>query len=122
MTASASRDGSVSRMTMSRGLSFGGDGPNIEEFEWAEDLPPFHPEGARVSLTGELWIERYLPADSLPQMVVFDQEALLKGAVELPPGRKLIGFGAGPDGEERIYLVRTDEYDLKWLERYRVVR
>jgi hypothetical protein len=54
--------------------------------------------------------------------VVFDEEGQLKGFVELPAQRQLLGFGWGPDGHEVAYLARTDEYDLKWLERYRVVR
>ncbi len=56
----------------------------------------------------------------------FPEGALLAadpmGEVELPPVLRLIGFGAGPSGAGRVYLVRTDEFDLKWLERYTVVR
>ena len=122
MTSVSSGDGSVSRMTMSRGLSFPGEGPRVDDYEWAEVLPPFRYEGARVSPSGELWIERFLPADSLPQMIVFDQRGQILGEVTLPSHHQLIGFGAGPEGQERAYLVRTDEFDLKWLERYRVVR
>ncbi len=38
--------------------------------------------------------------------------------VALPPGRQLLGFGAG----DIAYLVRKDEFDLRWVERYRIVR
>ncbi|MBT8398152.1 MAG: hypothetical protein HKO65_17610 [Gemmatimonadetes bacterium] len=122
MTAVASPDGSVSRMTMNRGLSFPGEGPSVDDYEWAERLPPFRPDRARVSPSGELWVERYLPADSLPQMIVFDGQGQILGEVALPPDRRLIGLADGRDGDQWAYLVRTDEFDLKWLERYRVVR
>jgi hypothetical protein len=122
MTAAASRDGGVSRMTMSRGLFRGGDAPGIDDYEWAETLPGFRQGGARVSPKGELWVERYLPVDSAPRMMVFDEKGLLRGSVHLPPRRQLIGFGEGPGGADVAYLVRTDEFDLQWLERYRVVR
>jgi hypothetical protein len=42
--------------------------------------------------------------------------------VDLPEGRELIGFGTTANGDPAVYLVRTDEFDLKWLERYRVLR
>ncbi len=122
MTALAGRDGSVSRMTMSRGIPRDGAGPSVEEFEWAETLPPFHPDRARISSGGELWVERYLPVDSLPQIVVFDERGRSSGSVTLPHRRQLIGFGRSRTGHEVAYVVRTDEFDLRWLERYRVVR
>ena len=122
MTSVASRDGSVSRMTMSRGLYRGGDLPSVDDFEWEETLPGFRPDRARVSPQGELWIERYLPADSLPVVAIFDERGFFRSLIEFPPGRRLIGFGRNSDEHEVAYLVWRDEYDLKWLERYRVVR
>ena len=35
------------------------------------------------------------------------------GQVELPPGRRLVGFS-----RDHLYLSRTDELDFQWLERY----
>jgi len=127
MWGAASRSGGEVRMGMSRGLS--NEGPGVDDFQWAESLPLFQPDRTRVSLEGEAWVERWLPPDSTPRMDVFDQEGILMGHVPLPPGRQLLGFGRGRgdrgpegDGGEVAYLVRTDEFDLKWLERYRVVR
>ena len=77
---------------------------------------------SRVSPAGELWVERWLPASRNPQMDVFDGEGSRLGTVDLPEGRTLIGFGTTADGSPAVYLVRTDEFDLKWLERYRVLR
>ena len=95
-------------MTMSRGLFRGNDLPSVDEYEWAETLPQFRSDRAMVSRQGELWLERYLPVDSLPQLAVFDEEGILQGSVQLPPGRRLVGFGTRPDGIERVYLVRKD--------------
>jgi hypothetical protein len=115
----ASGGGEV-RMGMSRGLS--SDGPGVDDFQWAESLPLFRPDRTRVSLAGEAWVERWLPPDSASRMDVFDDAGKLIGSVPLPPGRQLLGFGHGPTGGEVAYLVKTDEFDLMWLERYRVAR
>jgi hypothetical protein len=127
MWSSSSRSGGEVRMGMRRGLS--NEGPGVDDFQWAETLPVFRPDRTRVSLEGEAWVERWLPPDSTPRMDVFDEIGNLTGSIPLPPGRQLLGFGRGPrlsgsehrDGEV-AYLVLTDEYDLKWLERYRVIR
>ena len=116
-------DGGAMQMSMSRG---GGgmrlDMPDLMEYEWAQEFAPFQPERSLVSPGGELWVERWLPADQAPRMDVFDGEGVKLGTVDLPEGRQLIGFGSTAAGEAAVYLVRTDELDLKWLERYRVVR
>jgi hypothetical protein len=110
-------------MAMTRGgAGMMGDEPNLTDYEWAEDFPPFRPDRSRVSPTGELWVERWLPATMDPQMDIFDGAGMKLGTVGLPPGRELIGFGSTADGSPAVYLVRTDEFDLKWLERYRVLR
>ena len=44
------------------------------------------------------------------------------GFVELPFQAKVIGFTAGDDAESMIYVARTDDVGLVWLERYRVLR
>ncbi len=122
MTAATSPDGSVHRMTMGRGLPSSGDAPGIDDFEWAEVLPPFQPEGAIVSPEGDLWVQRWLPAGSESRWECFDAGGSWLGSVVLPPGHTLIGFGRGPEVHPVAYLTYTDEFDLKWLERYRVVR
>ena len=123
MMMSASSSGAV-EMSMSRGGGgrFMGDGPSVQDYEWAERFPPFRPDRSTVSPEGYLWVEQWLPADENPQLDVFDGEGVKQGTVDLPEGRRLIGFGSTARGEPAVYLVRTDEYDLKWLERYRVVR
>ena len=55
-------------------------------------------------------------------MDVFHRSGERLGSVELPQGRRQVGWGTTAAGEPAIYLVRTDDFDLKWLERYRILR
>ncbi len=121
MVSAASPSG-VTSMQMRRGLpQRGEDGPGVDDFEWAETLPPFRPEGIHVSPEGEAWVERMLPASHPPRMDVFDGRGVRVGWVELPARTRLIGFGMGRGGSRAAYLVRTDEVGLKWLGRYLVL-
>jgi hypothetical protein len=109
-------------MQMQRGApGGGGDGPSVEEETWGEDFPPFRNRRSLVSPSNDVWVLRWLPAEREPMMDVFGSDGVLKGSVIIPRDRRLIGFGTGPAGGEVAYFVRTDEVDLQWLERYRVV-
>jgi hypothetical protein len=111
-------------MTMSRGGMHmgGGEGPTMDDFEWATEFPAFRPNRTRVSLQNEAWVQRWLPSAQPQAMDVFGPDGAWKGSVPLPARTQVLGFGRGPRGDEVAYLVRTDEFDLKWLERHRVVR
>ncbi len=122
VTSGSSGGGSIS---MSRGGSMrmaGGDGPAVDDFQWAEEFPAFRPNRSMVSRQNEVWVQRYLPGNRPQEMDVFGPDGVRIGSIELPAGARLIGFGHGPQGGEVAYLVRTDEVGLQWLERYRVVR
>ena len=56
------------------------------------------------------------------QWEVFDPDGRWLGSVTFPPGYRLLGFGHGEGQNEVAYFVESDEFDLKWLERYSVVR
>jgi len=122
MTSRSTRSGGVEMMSMSRGLSNSGDGPGVDDFEWAETFPAFRNDRTLISPPGDAWVERWVPVGSDTRLEVFDQEGIWQGSVILPPRRQLIGFGQSPSGGNVAYLTRTDEYDLKWLERYRILR
>jgi hypothetical protein len=122
MMVTASSSGPNNMTMMRGGAGMMGDEPNLMDYEWAEVFAPFRPDRSRVSPAGELWVERWLPASRTPQMDVFDGEGSKLGTVDLPEGRELIGFGTTADGGSAVYVVRTDEFDLKWLERYRLLR
>ena len=49
MTAVSNRGGGVQSMTMRRGMSGRSDGPAVDDFEWAENLPPIHSDRVRIS-------------------------------------------------------------------------
>jgi len=122
MTMATSRDGSVRRMTMRRGLPSAADAPGVDDFQWAESFPPFHADGVLVAPGNEVWVERWLPPEADSRWECFDDHGVWLGSVVLPPGHRLVGFGHGPDDGEVAFLTRTDAFDLKWLERYRIVR
>ena len=121
-TSAVSRTGGVQRMSMSRGIPNSGDSPGVDDFEWAATFPAFRTDRTLISSRGEAWVERWSPVSSDTRLEVFDDEGSWQGSVFLPPRRHLIGFGHGQDSGDVAYLVRTDEFDLKWLERYLVIR
>jgi hypothetical protein len=109
-------------MTRAGGGSRSRDEIDLTAYEWADRYPPFQSGRASVSPDGRLWVRRWLNPEVSPVMDVFDRAGEKLGSVELPLGRRLVGWGSTGDGDPAIYLVRTDEFDLKWLERYRIVQ
>jgi hypothetical protein len=45
---------------------------------------------------------------------LFDRQGVRRGAVALPPGRRLVGLGA-----RAVYLAAVDDDGVERLERYR---
>jgi len=109
----ATSDGTRS-MSLSRG---GGRGPGPEQpaADWPDVAPAFRYGRAIVSPAGDLWVERYVPVGQQPVIDVFDGSGKKTGEVQLPAGCRVVGFGRGT-----VYLARTDQDDLQWLERYRI--
>ena len=95
---------------------------DLSASEWAESYPPFRPDRARIAPTGELWVERWLHPDEPPRWDVFGEDGVRLGSVELPTYRRIVGWGTTADGDPSAYLAYVDEFDLKYLERYRLVR
>ena len=89
--------------------------PFNEPAEWPEFLPPYpNDAGIGFSGRGNLWIERSLAsANALPVYDIVDRAGTRIGTVQLPIGRRLAGFGSNV-----VYLVRRDDVDLEYLERY----
>jgi hypothetical protein len=88
--------------------------PADDNIDWPAAKPPFAARTARMSPDGEFWVERSMPAGGAPTYDVFDASGRLARQVVLPKNARLVGFGAGS-----IYLSRSDEDDLQWLEKYR---
>jgi len=51
--------------------------------------------------------------DKVPTYDVFDHSGALVKKVSLNPSSRVVGFGKGA-----VYVVRTDEDDLQYLQRY----
>jgi hypothetical protein len=98
-------------MAFSRGGRSGE--PDIDAYEWPEVMPPFDATSVEIAISGELWVKRFGAADAPPTYDVFDGEGRLVRQVILPESRELVAFGDGV-----VYVVRIDEFDLQWLEKY----
>jgi hypothetical protein len=90
-------------------------GAERARWDYPDVLPPFDATGGvRVDPSGDVWVVRHGRWNDTIQVVdVFDDRGTHLRSVRLPPHRKLVGFGEGV-----VYLVRVDENDLQWLERY----
>lgn len=87
--------------------------PDLPEPEWPEFKPPFVANGAMATHEGQLWVERSQPADADRLYDVFGADGNLLRQVKMSADRRLVGFGAGT-----VYLARSDEDELQYLERY----
>jgi hypothetical protein len=90
--------------------------PDITRMTWPDVMPAF--TGSRAVLAapdGQLWIRRAQPAKSAGAVYdVFDVSGRRVTQVTLEGNRVVIGFGPGS-----VFVTRTDEDDLQWIERYR---
>jgi hypothetical protein len=101
-----------------RGMRGGdSDEPNIDGLDWPDALPAFQASGVYIDRNGEMWVERYVPANEAPAYDVFDDSGTLVRRVVLPEMRAVVGFGDGV-----VYVARSDEFDLQWLEKYSLWR
>ncbi len=112
------------RVTIGGGGGAGGGGSSAppttmrppEPTEWPEFKPPFSGNASMVGPDGRLWVLRNRSADDpVPSYDVFDAFGRLATVVKLPPRSRLIGFGS-----RSAYVVRTDEDDLQYLQRYKL--
>lgn len=86
--------------------------PGRDPTEWPDHLPPYL-GSAVVASDGAVWIPRAVAAGKPPLYDIIDGNGRLVERVELPPRHKLVGFGNGT-----MYLVRLDDDDLQYLQRY----
>ncbi len=90
-------------------------GPPQSEPDFSETMPPFNGRGTvQATPDGEVWVLRTRPAsDKVPSYDVFDRTGALVRRVTLNPRSRVVGFGKGT-----VYVARTDDDDLQWLQRY----
>jgi hypothetical protein len=85
------------------------------QMTWPAVKPPFPNGGAMVASDGRLWVQRTRAHnDSIPTYDVFDAAGRVVERIVLPKGARLVGFGKGV-----VYLSRTDEDELLYLQKYR---
>ena len=88
--------------------------PFREPSGWAEFLPPFVANAEILfDPDGNLWVERTTASPADAQYDVIGRDGTLRHQVLLPAGTRLLGFG-----RNALYLVRRDDLDLEYLERY----
>lgn len=98
------------------GRAAGGGNIQLPDPEFEDTKPPFTGNNAvLVAPEGEVWVARTRPAsDKVPSYDVFDKTGKLVRKVSLNPKSTVIGFGKGT-----VYVIRTDDEDLQYVERYR---
>lgn len=99
-------------ISMSRG---GGGAPDIGAYEWPSRMPAFRAGATIIDPHGTIWVARTTRSGDESLYDIFDGEGNKTGEVTFSPNSTVIGFGAGT-----TYVVRTDEFGLQWLERYRI--
>ena len=86
--------------------------------QWPSHKPPFLANAATITPDGMLWVLRTRRhTDSIPTYDVFDSQGRLTSRVALPKRTRLAGFG-----RNTVYLIRTDDDDLQYLQRVEVRR
>jgi hypothetical protein len=84
--------------------------------EWPANYPPVAPLGALPGPDGRLWVKRSTPFRAgHEQWDVIDQAGKLVARWRLPAKTTLVGLGQGV-----VYTVRTDEDDLRYLQRVEI--
>lgn len=86
------------------------DGPPPE---FPEFKGPFASSVAAAP-NGRVWVQKNMPFGSPPTYDVIDQSGKVVSRVVLPKNTRLLGFGTGT-----VYLARTDDDDLQYVQRYR---
>ncbi len=89
-------------------------GPQVDDADWPEVKPPFPPNAMSVTTDGEAWVRRHTALGQPAEYDVFDETGNRVRTVVLPDNSIVAGFGEGV-----VYVARTDEYDLQWLEKFR---
>jgi hypothetical protein len=87
----------------------------VDAHEWPELMPAFQVGAVYATPSGTLWVQRSVAAGTPATFDVFDRRAKRVKQIVLPIRRQLVGFG-----KQAVYLVKVDELDLHWLERYQI--
>lgn len=86
-----------------------------EPTTWPAHLPPFRIDAAQFAPDGILWVQRTTPAGGAPLFDLIDRSGRVIQQVRLAKRSKLLGFGNGT-----MYVLRIDDDDLQYLQRYKL--
>lgn len=101
--------------TRNGGVPRGPVGPPPQA-EFPAVMPPFVYWSTYARPNGELWVLRsHKASDEVPVYDVFNSSGAMVGRVALPAKSRLAGLGNGT-----VYVVRKDDDDLEYLQRYRL--
>jgi hypothetical protein len=82
--------------------------------DWPDVKPPFAYAGVLAGADGNVWIPRYGPAeDTRSHYDVVDRRGVVVARVDVPNRGRIVGFGP-----KSIYVVRIDDDDLQYLQRF----
>jgi hypothetical protein len=102
-------------VSISEGPAPSGPPPGMPEQKWPTHKPPFLEQSVLAGPGRQLWILRSQPAgQDMARYDVVDSTGTVRERVTLPVTSRIVGFGVSS-----VYVVRTDEDGLQWLERYR---
>jgi hypothetical protein len=101
--------------SFSRGGPSRGSRAATDAYDWPDYMPAFDATRIRVDPTGMLWVRRYGKKNADVVFDVFGERGTRVKQVILPAGREIAGFGNGV-----VYTTTADEFDLVWLERFRL--
>ena len=105
-------------------MALGGSGPRVvrqitprfqEPASWPDYLPPYAASTARFANDGTLWVQRNTKPGAPPTFDLIDEGGHVERQVTLAQRAMLVGFGTGT-----VYVVRLDDNDLQYLQRYRL--
>ena len=99
---------------MSRGGPLRGSN-SIDGYEWPDYMPAFDAPRVTIDPEGMAWVRRNTKRAADPVYDVFDDTGRLVKQVIFPHGREIVGFGNGV-----VYTSTADEFDLIWLERFKI--
>ena len=93
----------------------GGAAPNaVLQLDWPNVKPPFPFTGVLAGPDGRLWVQRHGPAtDRRTHYDIVDRRGSVVARAVVPNEGRVVGFGA-----RSIYVVRKDEDDLQYLQRF----
>ena len=101
------------QMSMSFARGGGGTDRAIDQYTWPDAKPPLYSGRIPVDTEGRAWVRRHVEAGEESTYDVFDEAGERIATVLLEHGSRVIGFG-----ENVLYVVSFDEFDLNYLERY----